>query len=116
MPDIVKATSIKIAVASFTATWDEAKALQRALPKMRRQVREAYRIDSLEMRFINPWGGPNHTEFDLVVELAKGATAAAVGAVTKWLLDMVREFLKDHRKKHPSGKPKQKRRSGKRKA
>ena len=116
MPAIVKATSTRIAAAWFTATWDEAMALHHALPKLRKQVREAYRIDNLEMRFINPWGGPNHTEFNLAVELAKGATAAAVGAVTKWLLDMGREFLKDYRKKHKSGKSKLKRRSGKRKA
>jgi hypothetical protein len=114
MPTVVKATTHKVAVASFTTSWDEAIALHRALPKLRKQAREAYRIDNLEMRFVNPWRGPDHTEFNLAVELAKGATAAAVGAVTKWLLDMVREFLKDHRKKHPSGKPKQKRRSGKR--
>jgi hypothetical protein len=110
MPAIVKATSQKIAVASFTATWDEANALHRALPEIRREVKKAYRIDNLEMRFINPWGGPNHTEFSLAVELAKGATAATVAAVTKWLLDMGRDFLKEYRKKHKDGKSKQKRR------
>jgi hypothetical protein len=45
------------------------------------------------------------------VELAKGATAATVAAVTKWLLDIGRDFLKEYRKKHKSGKPKQKRAS-----
>ena len=115
MPAIV-GTANKIAVASFTTTWDEAIALHRALPKLRKQVREAYRIDNLEMRFVNPWGGPNHTEFSLAVELAKDATVAAVGAVTKWLLDLGKEFLKDYKKKHKTEKPKPKRRSAKRKS
>ncbi len=112
MPTIVKATSNRIAVVSFTTTWDEAKALQHAVPKLRRKLKDAYGIDDLGMRFINPWGGPNHTEFSLAVELAKGATATTVGAVTKWLLDMGRDFLKEYRKKHRGGKPKRTRRSG----
>jgi hypothetical protein len=85
-------------------------ALHRALPKLRKQVRKAYRIDNLEMRFINPRRGPSHTEFSLAVELAKGATAATVAAVTKWLLDLGRDFLKEYRKKQKS-KSKQKRRA-----
>jgi hypothetical protein len=115
MPAIVKPTN-KIAVASFTTTWEEAMALHHALRQLRKQVKEAYRIDKFEMRFNNPWRGPDHTEFTLAVELAKGAAAATVGAVTKWLLDTGREFLKDYRKKHKGGKSKQKRRSEKRKA
>jgi hypothetical protein len=110
MPTVVKATN-KIAVASFTATWDEAKALQHALPKLRRKLKDAYGIDDLGMRFINPWGGPHHTDFTLAVELAKGAAVATVATVTKWLLDLGRDFLKEYRKKHKSVKQKQTRRS-----
>lgn len=110
MPALVKTTTNKTATASFTTTWDEAIALHHALPKRRSQVREAYRIDNIEMRFINPWRGPNHTEFSLVVKLATGATSATVAAVTKWLRDLVRDFLKEYRKQH-KGKSKQKRRA-----
>ena len=70
MPTIVKATD-KTATASFTATWDEAMALHRAIPKLRKQIKIAYRTANLEMRFVNPWRGPSHTEFSLAVELAK---------------------------------------------
>jgi hypothetical protein len=87
----------RTASASFVWNWEEAKALNRALRELRQQLREAYGIDNLQMRFKNPWGGPTHTEFSLVVELAKDVTAATAGAVVKCLLDMGRDFLKRHK-------------------
>ena len=87
----------RIASASFVWTWDEARALDRALPKLRKELRAAGTANS-GMRFRNPWGGLNHTEFSLVVEVAKGATAGAVATLSKWLLDWGRDFLKEYRK------------------
>jgi hypothetical protein len=66
----------RTASASFVWNWEEAKALERALRELRQQVREVYGINNLQLWFKNPWGGPTHSEFSLVVELAKGATAA----------------------------------------
>jgi hypothetical protein len=49
------------------------------------------------MQFKTPWGGPTYSEFSLVVELAKGTTAATARAVVKCLLHVGRDFLKKHR-------------------
>ena len=91
-----------VAEASFTVHWEEAKALRHSLHRLRKRLKKDYDIENLQMRFINPWGGMNHTEFHLVVELAKSATAATAAAVTKWLLDWGKDFLKEYRKKHKS--------------
>ncbi len=93
----VKVAEERIASASFVWNWEEAMALHHALRELRHQLREAYGIGNLQMHFKNPWGGPTHTEFSLVVELAKGVTAATAGAVVKCLLDMGRDFLKKHK-------------------
>ena len=87
----------RIASASFVWNWEEAIALHRALRELRQQLKEAHGINNLQMWFKNPWGGPTHTEFSLVVELARGATAATAAAVVKFLLDMGRDFLKKHK-------------------
>jgi hypothetical protein len=110
MPKVkVVVESERIASASFVWTWDEATALNRALPKLRRELREVYGIDNIGVRFRNPWGGPTQTEFSLVIDLAKGATAGAAATLSKWLLDWGRDFLKEYRKKHkPAATPKQK--------
>ncbi len=89
-----------VAKASFTVGWEEANALHHALPRLRKHLKQEYGIENLQMRFVNPWGGVNHTEFYLVVELAKGVTAATAAAVTKWLLDWGKDFLKEYRKKN----------------
>jgi len=57
-------------------------------------------IDNIQMRFLNPWGGSNHTEFSLTVELAEGATAGAATTLSKWLLSMGKNFLTEYRKMH----------------
>jgi hypothetical protein len=88
-----------VAVAGFISSWDEAITLHRSLRQLRKQLREAYNIDNVQMRFKNPWRGPRHTEFTLAVELGKGGTAATARAVTKWLFDMVGDFVKEYRKK-----------------
>jgi len=101
MPMVVKTGDARMAVASFTTTWDEAMALNRALRGLRRKLKETHNLDSLiVMQFAKPWGGPNRTEFSLMVELAKGTRKPNVAAVTKWLLDTGRDFVKDFRKKH----------------
>jgi hypothetical protein len=97
VPTVKTLEEKRIASAAFVWNWEEAKALNHALHKLRRQLREAYGIDNLQMRFKNPWGGPTHSEFSLVVELAKGATAATAGAVVKCLLHVGRDFLKKHK-------------------
>jgi hypothetical protein len=105
------------AEAHFVTQWDNAITLHRALPRLRKRLKEDQGIDNLQMWFRNPWGGPTHTEFSLVVELAKGATAATAAAVAKWLLDMGRDFVKKHKAKTNSVRviPKnhRKRRTGK---
>jgi hypothetical protein len=64
----------RVAKARFTTTWDQAKALRHALLRIRKQLKEAYGIENISMRFIHPWGGRTLTEFSLTVELPKGAT------------------------------------------
>jgi hypothetical protein len=102
---VVEGGSHRIASTSFVWTWDEAKALNHALPKLRSDLKEAYNIDNIGLRFRNPWGGPNHTEFSLIVELAKGATGGAAATLSKWLLDWGRAFVKEHRKRHKKTAP-----------
>jgi len=87
----------RVASATFIWNWEEAKALHHALHKLRHQLREAYGINNLQMQFKTPWGGPTYSEFSLVVELAKGTTAATARAVVKCLLHVGRDFLKKHR-------------------
>jgi hypothetical protein len=112
MPTVTVVDRKKIASPTFVWTWEEAKALDRALPELRQALKEAHGTDKVGMRFRNPWGGPNHTEFSLAVELAKGATAAIVATVSKWLFEWGRDFLKEYRKKHKiAAHRKQKRRS-----
>jgi len=91
-----------VAEAYFSWKWEEAIALRHELPRLRKQLKESNDIEDLQMRFINPWGGVSHTEFSLAVEMAKGATAAAVTVLSKWLLDWGKDFLKEYRKKHKS--------------
>jgi len=106
-----------VAATDCTASWEEAITLHRSLPRLRKQLKEAYNIDNLQMRFKNPWGGPSHTEFTLVVELSIGGTAAMATAVKKWLSDMVGYLLKEYRKAHKRvALHKQERRPAKRKA
>jgi len=106
----------RVAEAYFSWKWEEANALHHELPRLRKQLKESYDIEDLQMRFINPWGGVSHTEFSLAVEMAKGATAAAVTVLSKWLLDWEKDFLKEYRKKHKgAASRKQKSRSTKRK-
>lgn len=63
----VSSTQRLIAEANLIATWDEAIALHRALPRIRKQLKQAYKIENLQMQFINPRGGLAHTEFSLSV-------------------------------------------------
>jgi len=97
VPTVKAVKEERIASASFVWNWEETMALHHALRGLRHQLREAYGIDNLQMWFKTPWGGPTHSEFSLVVELAKGTTAATAKAVVKCLLDMSRDFLKKHK-------------------
>jgi hypothetical protein len=57
------------------------------------------RVEHVQMVFRNPWGGPHHTEFSIIVELAKGVTTVGAAEITKWLLAQAKEFFKEYRKK-----------------
>jgi hypothetical protein len=97
VPTVKAVEKERIASAAFVWNWEEAKALHHALHKLRHQLREAYGINNLQMQFNTPWGGPTQSEFSLVVELAKGATAATARTVVKCLLHVGRDFLKKHK-------------------
>jgi hypothetical protein len=100
MPKLRVVPEDRTASASFTWNWEEAKALEHELPKLRKQLKEKYGIDNLRIAFVNPWGGVNHTAFTMFVEIAKGAAKGTGVLLSKWLLEMGRDFLKDYRKKH----------------
>jgi hypothetical protein len=97
VPTVKAVKEERIASASFVWNWEEAMALHHALRELRHQLREAYGIDNLQMSFKTPWAGPTQSQFSLVVELTKGATAATARAVVKCLLAMARDFLKKHK-------------------
>ena len=98
----------KVAEAHFITSWDEAIALERQLSLLRQVAKERYNEVHLQMHFVKPWGGPNHTEFWLVAQVA---TAAMAAEMKRWLLRQGQDFLKEYRKnptlfrKPPLGRP-----------
>jgi hypothetical protein len=86
--------------AYFVTTWDEVIALEHDLRLFRSVASERYGVDNIQMKFLHPWRGPNHTEFSLIVE---GTPCASAAEVKRWLQRVVKDFL-GHYKEHPKKK------------
>jgi hypothetical protein len=98
-----------VARATFNVRGDEASAMLKELPTLKRHLAERWKITKVKVTFTNPCY-PDHTQFSLAVELANDIGSAVVGLVLTemyaWGKDSLKNFRKKRSKKRKSRKTK----------